>query len=218
VRRLIRWAASLYPASWRQRYGGELEALLDDLEPRWRDLWNVTLGAIIMQIRHAAVIPVALGLAGVVAGVIVAAARPSLYQSSATIRFADEDPLLVRSVLEAAFDGGSQPGGGRVHPARVQVLIDERRSARTESVRTVRLMTADEDAASAQRNTQYFVDRIAAQKRPSGSAWAETVIPPTLPTAPDSPNRVALAEVGGALGLLVGAAVTWLRRRRRAIQ
>ena len=33
MKTLVRWAARLYPAAWRERYGGELEALLEDVGP-----------------------------------------------------------------------------------------------------------------------------------------------------------------------------------------
>ena len=36
ARRLVRWATRLYPRWWRKRYGAELDALLDDIDLRWR--------------------------------------------------------------------------------------------------------------------------------------------------------------------------------------
>lgn len=41
MRTLIRWATRLYPRSWRDRYGPEFDALLGDIHPSWRDLFNV---------------------------------------------------------------------------------------------------------------------------------------------------------------------------------
>jgi hypothetical protein len=41
MRTLIRWAARLYPARWRNRYGAEFDALLDDISPSFGDLCNV---------------------------------------------------------------------------------------------------------------------------------------------------------------------------------
>jgi hypothetical protein len=43
------FAARLYPKDWRERYGAEFDALLDDAKPRWRDLADVLRGAFIMQ-------------------------------------------------------------------------------------------------------------------------------------------------------------------------
>ena len=47
--RLIRFASRLYPASWRRRYGAEFEALLEDAGRGWRDVADVLLGALKMQ-------------------------------------------------------------------------------------------------------------------------------------------------------------------------
>jgi hypothetical protein len=41
MRTLLRWAAKLYPATWRNRYAAEFDALLDDISPSLRDLFNV---------------------------------------------------------------------------------------------------------------------------------------------------------------------------------
>jgi hypothetical protein len=41
MRRLLRLLLWLYPPQWRARYGDELHALFDDMEPGWSDVWNV---------------------------------------------------------------------------------------------------------------------------------------------------------------------------------
>ena len=41
MKRLIRFLARLYPTRWRERYGEEFDALLEDSLPRWRDAWDV---------------------------------------------------------------------------------------------------------------------------------------------------------------------------------
>jgi Gram-negative bacterial TonB protein C-terminal len=46
MRTLLRWAARLYPARWRDRYGDEFAALLEDISPSFADLWNVLGGAV----------------------------------------------------------------------------------------------------------------------------------------------------------------------------
>lgn len=49
MRRLIRLASRLYPQRWKQRYGDEFYALLEDLNPRWWDAWDVLKGAAALQ-------------------------------------------------------------------------------------------------------------------------------------------------------------------------
>jgi len=51
MKRVIRFVVGLYPARWRRRYGVEFDALLGDIIPRWRDLFDVLKGALEMQIR-----------------------------------------------------------------------------------------------------------------------------------------------------------------------
>ena len=41
MRTLIRWAARLYPATWRNRYAAEFDALLEDVSPSLGDLFDV---------------------------------------------------------------------------------------------------------------------------------------------------------------------------------
>ena len=51
MKRVIRFVVGLYPARWRRRYGVEFDALLADISPRWRDVFDVLKGALEMQIR-----------------------------------------------------------------------------------------------------------------------------------------------------------------------
>jgi len=45
-RSIIRFAARLYPAAWRERYAAELDVLLEDMGLNWRDLGDVLGGAL----------------------------------------------------------------------------------------------------------------------------------------------------------------------------
>jgi hypothetical protein len=50
--RLIRFAASLYPAWWRARYGVEFAALLEDVNPGAATVVNIVRGALLMQLNR----------------------------------------------------------------------------------------------------------------------------------------------------------------------
>ena len=52
MRTVIRWAARLYPARWRNRYAAEFDALLDDISPSLGDLCNVL--AHVLRVRASA--------------------------------------------------------------------------------------------------------------------------------------------------------------------
>jgi hypothetical protein len=41
MRTLLRWAVRLYPAAWRERYGAEFDALLEDISPSFGDVCDV---------------------------------------------------------------------------------------------------------------------------------------------------------------------------------
>lgn len=70
MKRLARLLIRLYPATWRQRYGDELEALMDDAGPSFASLADLTLGGIrarydrISRLRFAALLGVFGGLTG----------------------------------------------------------------------------------------------------------------------------------------------------------
>jgi hypothetical protein len=49
MKRWIRWAACLYPASWRERYGARFDALLEDAGSGWSDWFDVLRGAMAMR-------------------------------------------------------------------------------------------------------------------------------------------------------------------------
>jgi capsular polysaccharide biosynthesis protein len=84
----MRLAAGLYPAAWRTRYGEEFEALLEDIGPRWRDVWNVLGGALKMQMvtwSFWKLVP-ALGVAGALAAGVAAFTMRPEYESSGVMR------------------------------------------------------------------------------------------------------------------------------------
>jgi uncharacterized protein involved in exopolysaccharide biosynthesis len=89
MRRLIRWAARLYPALWRERYGGELDALIAEIQPEWQDLSNVLLGALRMQMMTGSSLKIvaAVGLAGGLLGGVFALRAPDRYVSTGVVRF-----------------------------------------------------------------------------------------------------------------------------------
>jgi uncharacterized protein involved in exopolysaccharide biosynthesis len=90
MRQLILWTARLYPAVWRERYGEELDALIEDIQPEWEDLFNVLLGALRMQMTtwNYLKIVAAVGLAGALLAGVFAFRIQERYVSTAVMRFA----------------------------------------------------------------------------------------------------------------------------------
>lgn len=85
MRRLIRFAVSLYPACWRARYGIEFDALLEKIDLGWRDLFDVLKGAAAMQIRHVGMILVGFAVCGALVAGLVSHRVPETYVSSASV-------------------------------------------------------------------------------------------------------------------------------------
>ncbi len=95
MRRWIGWAAHLYPASWRARYGAEFDALLDDANVRWRDLADVLRGAFIMQMtswKSYGKIAVAAGIACAILALVGSFLIPERYESRAVMRISSQSP------------------------------------------------------------------------------------------------------------------------------
>jgi len=91
MRRWIEWAARCYPAGWRERYGEEFAALLEDAEPHWRDVWDVLRGALSVQLKTPAAylkFGVAMAVIGAIAAGAASLAMPRRYVSTAVLRSA----------------------------------------------------------------------------------------------------------------------------------
>jgi hypothetical protein len=76
MRKIIHFAVRLYPARWRERYGPEFDALLEDMNPEFGDLLNVVKGALLMQIKWSSVplMATACGLLGIMVAALVSQA------------------------------------------------------------------------------------------------------------------------------------------------
>jgi len=103
MKRWIARAAAIYPKSWREQYGAEFDALLDDVTPNWRVLMNVLGGAITMQIRTGSneikLVAATVALCAMVTGGASFAVPPS-YVSSAVISVSSQpDPVRPTSTL-----------------------------------------------------------------------------------------------------------------------
>jgi uncharacterized protein involved in exopolysaccharide biosynthesis len=87
MKRGIRAAAWLYPKSWRERYGDEFEALIEDSRADFRSLADVLRGAVKMQFSRWGLGGIAVGtmLAGAAIGGVIAYRMPNQYVSRTTL-------------------------------------------------------------------------------------------------------------------------------------
>jgi hypothetical protein len=86
---LLKWAIRCYPRAWRDRYGPELETLVEDRGISSRDVANILAGALRMHLATASWgILSAFALAGILAAAVYAWHAPRYYLSEAAVRFA----------------------------------------------------------------------------------------------------------------------------------
>ncbi len=99
MKRALRFLVRLYPSSWRQRYGAEFDALLDDLVPSVGDAFDILWGGLKMQATRwgNARVVLACSLAGTVAALLISLAMPVHYisQTMVTVAPANESSLRV---------------------------------------------------------------------------------------------------------------------------
>jgi capsular polysaccharide biosynthesis protein len=86
--RLARWMIRLYPASWRARYGDELEALLADTGADARIVGDLARGGMRMQLKAwpFPLLALVLGIIGLLAGAGISFFVPNVYVSEAVLR------------------------------------------------------------------------------------------------------------------------------------
>jgi uncharacterized protein involved in exopolysaccharide biosynthesis len=104
MRRWIWRAANLYPQVWRERYGVEFEALLEDIKPGWRELTDILRGALTMQMTNATTylkLAGGLAMAGAIAATAVSFTVPGRYVSSAVIQMTEQQDSLRPASKEA---------------------------------------------------------------------------------------------------------------------
>ena len=118
MKRLIRAAVVLYPREWRERYGEEFDALLEDARADWRQLWNVLRVAMELQFLNYTTylkVVAALSLAGALTAMAVSYRVPPRYVSSAVIRVTPQ----VTPGQTAAPDVLQRQAEDRVHALQV---------------------------------------------------------------------------------------------------
>jgi uncharacterized protein involved in exopolysaccharide biosynthesis len=221
----MRFAVKLYPAAWRARYGQEFEALLEDIGPVWRDVWNVLGGALKMQMMTWSfwkLVP-ALGVAGTLVAGVAAFTIRAEYESTGVMRVKAAAATPDESSDLAAFQRFTR-ATSRVSLAKI--ITEENLYPRE-----VEKTTIEDAVAKMQRNVQLtavqqpghpatfttfmlrfrYPDPSEAQ-RVTRKLMAQMVDPTTvevldtasLPREAIMPNRPVIIGMGLAAGLLLG--------------
>jgi uncharacterized protein (DUF433 family)/uncharacterized protein involved in exopolysaccharide biosynthesis len=103
MKRLMRWASRLYPKPWRERYGVEFAALLEDLKPDLGMSLNIVKEALVMQVTswNLGRILAVCGMLGALVAFSISFAIPRRYVSQAVLRIT---PFQAASVPAAVVD------------------------------------------------------------------------------------------------------------------
>jgi uncharacterized protein involved in exopolysaccharide biosynthesis len=205
---LLRVLVRLYPAWWRQRYGNEFEALLEDVTPGPREFLDIFKGALAMRIKTVGIIPVAGTLIGALAGGIIALQTPELFASSATIRLNSGDDANAQAVaawLRTSFDQAR----GVTPETKAATFVKVQRGGTRPT--TVTLTYQHTDPVQAQHVARMLADAMTADDR----SRAQILAPATLPRAPIGRDYSTAVSTGGGLGFLAGGLIVLVQRFRR---
>jgi hypothetical protein len=90
----VRLASCFYPSSWRRRYAMEFDALLDEVDTDWKDVFDILKGALTMQFTswNLKTIALAFAVTGAVIAGAIAFSIPSQYQSTSVMQITTAGP------------------------------------------------------------------------------------------------------------------------------
>ena len=209
MRPVLKRLILLYPKSWRNRYGNEFGAFLDEVPPTWPTLFDVLGGALKMQMKpgnllKAAGIAVGVALlAGVTFGTLAGQYRSeAVIHANKTQLNAEARTILGRANLTRLIlrENLYQKDRARVPPEELALRL--RSSALIWSERKdgpMRIRVYIPDAAQAQRAAQSIADAFVDAKA------AALVDPANLPTHPNRPPLLADVQFGLVVGLLAAS-------------
>lgn len=232
----IRFAVRLYPRAWRERYGAEFEALLEQTGLPWRDFANVLLGAVQMQLRYIGFGKiVAVGvLLGLLAGAAALRALPKTYASRAVVRLSYPAASSPFDAVTAMADAQNM-SFSRLTLARIirtdrlykdrwpttpmeDIILGMRRAIDIYAVGpapnafVVQFRYAE--PAQAEQVTGELVARLSADVAASKRGRAvEIVDAPSSPRLPLYPRPAIVLLTGLAGGLALAGAVYLLKRK-----
>lgn len=217
--RMTRWAARLYPRWWRERYGEEFAALLDDTNPDTRGTFDILKGALAMQMTTLSAKRVfcLTTITGLLLGVITAFILTPQFSSTATLGIpgsrddreasmrvnTDIQRILSRgSLVQLIRDLGLYPDLRSKMAARD--LLDKMR----EDIRVMPLTGTSESTFQIEFR---YPDRVVAHRTVSAltlefeKAGFTIKSPASLAQTPIFPNRLNISLSGIFIGMVLGS-------------
>jgi len=238
MKRLLRLAARIYPASWRDRYGIEFQALLEETKPRWSDILDVLNGGLQMRVRrtHPALTMAAFGILGALGAGATAFSTADRFASTGTVtvrpwgpstttsettRLDDAIPRLTR----AAFSRDNLMGiierydlyRSERAQSSVDSLINRMRGdigIQLISQRLVQVSFTSAEARQSQQVARDLVSELVEANLHETVGVVQVIDLPDESVVSVSPRRVAAASLGGLVGgALIGTLIALVLRR-----
>ena len=223
MKRLVYLAARLYPRTWRDRYGAELEALIED-DPR-ASLFDVLKGAVAMTITHMSPRPLIAGFAllGLLVAVIAWAAIPNVYRSTGTAAVPKSlsDDAINAAASKALSDSGMRGLISRagivnleIEQVRQRILISKTAAGRFDPDSKLFTVAFDSpDPNKAQAVASDVLSRLT-ENLPKPLLIVDAPARPQRPLSPYLTPMVAAGVLGGALCGLLFARIPRLPRQQ----
>jgi hypothetical protein len=200
----------LYPRAWRDRYGSEFRALLDDIPPTWRTLFDVFGGALKMQIKIWSPwkIVAAFAIVGVLGSAAFTLTIPARYVSTAVINGSEQELITSIQRVESRQSLTQLIVEENLYPSeRAHIPIEEVIAQMKQKDINIRLIGgqafavsfSSADAEQAQRTTQRLASQLV------GGNIGRVVDPAKLPVAPVSPRLSKNLVMGLIAGMVLGS-------------
>ncbi|MGA7235149.1 MAG: hypothetical protein WBY44_05705 [Bryobacteraceae bacterium] len=222
-RRALEWAARLYPARWRRRYGTEFCALLEESDSGWVAIADVLKGALAMQIRSWSIwkFVAACAVIGAAIAGLVSWRAPKVYVSSAVMRFNVDDSVarerlgamlqevLSRNTLSTIITASGLYPADRAQRPIEDIIRDMRAHIYVTLVTGIhptafKISFLGSSPAQANQVTGLLVSQLIDKNFEARAGLMEVLDPPTLPHRPRPPNGPMMMAIGVLLGVVLG--------------
>jgi hypothetical protein len=227
--RLIRIVARLYPRPWRERYGEEFSALLEDVNPSSGAAFDIFTGAIAMQIRnwrYGWMVAISAAFA-CTAFAVMLFTIPKAYVSRGVLLLDGRAPISLDSIMNLAQHMESRMTLASIITSE-KLYLRERSRMPIEDVielmrRNVRLQPVGLEGPqpgvvidfdySDPRAAQRVTGKLLASFVDQGNGTLRALDPASLPQTPARPNVPLIATSAAFLGLLTFGLLGLFRRR-----
>lgn len=240
MKSLLRLYPMAYPRAWRERYGEEFAALLEDSGGGWRVVLDVVYGGMKMRMMSTDFrLVLWLGLAGLVVAAVASWQMPNRYRSEAVAEIsvgADaEAGTLAETIITAESTVLSRTSlSNLIQAPDLNLYSKDRERMPLEDVieqmkaRDLRITVSGklpggaqafkvsyvgDSPASASHTTKRVLDGLV-QALDGNKAVSQVVVldPPSLPVRQSSPNRYLITLAGLAGGMVLGILIAGVRR------